>query len=79
MTEMLHRAVGEIEKLPLEEQDAIAARILAELAEDHAWTDRFRATTDRQWDLLADSVKREIADGQTLPLDAVFPPSVAQP
>ena len=44
MTELLHRAVGEIEKLPPEEQDAFAARILAELADEQAWAARFHAT-----------------------------------
>jgi hypothetical protein len=67
MTELLQQAIAEIEKLPAEEQDAIATRILAELADEQAWAVRFSATTDEQWDRLADAVRREIAAGDTAP------------
>jgi hypothetical protein len=43
----------EIEKLPAEVQDAIATRLLAEVADEQAWAARFAATTDEQWDRLA--------------------------
>ena len=33
MTELLQRAIAEIEKLPAEVQDAVASRLLADLAE----------------------------------------------
>lgn len=79
MTELLQRAIAEIEKLPVEEQNAIATRILAELADEQAWTDRFMATTDEQWDRLTEAVRREIAAGDTTSLDDVFPPDVSRP
>ena len=39
MTEMLQRAIAEIEKLPEDEQDAIAARVLADLADEQGWNE----------------------------------------
>jgi hypothetical protein len=61
MTHLLRQAITEIEKLPATEQDSVAARILAELADDQVWAAKFAATTDEQWDRLAESVRREIA------------------
>ena len=60
-TELLQRAIVELEKLPADEQDAIAARLLAELEDEQAWSARFKATTDEQWDRLAAAVRQEIA------------------
>ena len=40
MTDLLRRVFTEIEKLPADEQDAIAARLLNELADDRAWAAR---------------------------------------
>jgi hypothetical protein len=74
MTDLLKQAVTEIEKLPNEDQDAIAARILAEVADEESWATRFRATSDQQWDRLAEMARREIAAGDTAPLDEVFSP-----
>jgi len=74
MTNLLQQAIAEIQSLPAEEQDAIARRILAELADEKEWAARFQATTDQQWDRLADAARREIAAGRITPLDGVFPP-----
>jgi hypothetical protein len=79
MTELLQRVIAEIEKLPEEEQEAIARRILAELADEQAWAGRFNATTDEQWDRLTEAVRRDIAAGDTTPLDDLFPPGRSQP
>lgn len=73
MTELLRQAVAEIEKLPAEQQDAIATCLLAELKDEQAWEKRFKATTDKQWDKLAQMVRQKIPDGETSPLDDVFP------
>lgn len=73
MTKLLRRAIAEIEKLPDEQQDAIAARLFAELKDEQAWTSRFEATTDQQWDQIAEIVRQEIGAGNTVPLDEVFP------
>jgi hypothetical protein len=50
MTSLLQRAVSEIEKLPAEDQDSIAARLLAEVEDERQWSTRFASTTDDQWD-----------------------------
>lgn len=73
MTELLRRVIAELEKLPDAQQDAIAARLLAELKDEQAWKACFEATTDEQWDRLAAMVRQDIADGETVPLDEVFP------
>jgi hypothetical protein len=73
MTELLQRAIAEIEKLPPEEQNAIATRLLAELQDEQNWQIRFQSTTDHQWDSLAQMVRQEIASGEITPLDEVFP------
>jgi hypothetical protein len=79
MTSLLQQAIAEIEKLPAEGQDAIAARILAELADERAWAGRFNATSDEQWERLAQAARCEIAAGETTPLEDVFPPGESQP
>lgn len=73
MTELLREAIAQIEKLPPDQQDAIAARFLAELQDEQKWDIRFSATTDDQWDQMAAMVRQEIARGETVPLDEVFP------
>lgn len=72
MTELLQLAIAEIGKLPAEEQNAIATRILDELKDEQNWKIRFQATTDNQWDILAEMVRQEIAAGEITPLDEVF-------
>jgi mRNA-degrading endonuclease RelE of RelBE toxin-antitoxin system len=74
MTELLQRVIAELEKLPEDEQDAIATRLLAELEDERAWKVRFDSTTNEQWDRLAQMVRQEIVAGDTTPLDEVFPP-----
>lgn len=78
MTELLQRVIAEIEKLPADAQDAIAARLLADLADDQAWASRFDATTDGQWNRMAEKIRRDIADGGTASLDEVFPPTASE-
>lgn len=74
MTELLQRVIAELEKLPEDEQDAIATRLLAELEDERAWKARFESTTNEQWDRLAQMVRQEIVAGNTTLLDEVFPP-----
>jgi hypothetical protein len=73
MTELLQQAIAQIQKLPPEQQDAIAAQVLAELQDEQKWKNHFAATTDKQWDRMAAMVREEIASGETVPLDEVFP------
>ena len=73
MTELLQQAIALIEKLPAEQQNAIATQLLAELQDDQKWETRFAATTDNQWDRMAAMVRQEIASGETVTFDTVFP------
>jgi hypothetical protein len=73
MTELLQQATAQIQKLPPDQQDAIAARFLGELQDEKKWEARFAATTDDQWDQMAAMVRQEVAKGETTPLDEVFP------
>jgi predicted GTPase len=74
MRELLQQAIAVIEKLPAEVQDAIATRLLAEAADEQAWAAQFEATTDTQWDRMAETVRRAIVAEDLTPLDDVFPP-----
>ena len=76
MTSLLRHALTEAEKLPAEDQDAIASRLLAEVEDERQWAARFAATTDEQWDHLAAEVRRDVATRGTRTLDDVFPPDV---
>jgi hypothetical protein len=64
--------------LPADEQDAIAARILAELHDEQAWSASFAATTDTQWDRLVTGARQEIAAGAVADLDEVFRPKPSE-
>jgi hypothetical protein len=79
MTTLLQRAIAEAEKLPLEDQDAIASRLLAEVEDERGWAARFAATTDDQWDRLVAQVHQDVAAGGTRPLDDVFPSDEPRP
>ncbi|WP_310484406.1 hypothetical protein [Chamaesiphon sp. VAR_48_metabat_403] len=49
MTELLQQVIAQIEQLPVDRQDAIAARFLAELAEEQAenvWVEDVRTKID---------------------------------
>ena len=72
MTELLEQAIARLKTLPANEQNAIAAIILAELEDEQAWTSRFQAPTDEQWGRLAAMVRQDIANGKTVPLEDVF-------
>jgi hypothetical protein len=79
MIKLLEQAVAEIEKLPEDAQDAIAARLLADLADEKAWADRFSATTDAQWERMAALVRQRISAEDTIPFEDVFPAVSSQP
>jgi hypothetical protein len=73
MTELLERVIAQLKTLPADEQDAIAARLLAEMEDEQTWKAQFEATTDDQWDRMAEMVRQEIAAGDITPLAEVFP------
>jgi hypothetical protein len=46
MTQLLEQAFNEVQKLPEPEQDAIAALILDELADERRWQESFARSQD---------------------------------
>ena len=77
MTRLLEQAVAEIEKLPEDLQDAIVARLLADLADEQDWAARLASTTDTEWERMAATVRQAIAAGDTIPFDDVFAPEIS--
>ncbi len=73
MTTLLQQAIAEIEQLPPEQQDAIASSFLNEIRDEQEWQIRFANTTNDQWDFMAEMVRQEIANSQTVPIKEVFP------
>ena len=68
MSTLLEKALEKVGELPQDEQDAIAAEILASIADEEAWKKRFSEKRDviRR---LAQQALDEDERGQTLPLD----------
>lgn len=79
MSTPLRQALAEAEKLPAEDQDAIASRLLAEVEDERGWAARFAATSDDQWDRIVAEVRRDVAKGGTRPLDEAFAPDEPRP
>jgi hypothetical protein len=59
--------------LCLTSNNAIASRLMADLKNEQRWTEQFESTSDEQWDRLADMARQEIASGDTVSSDEVFP------
>jgi hypothetical protein len=68
MTKLLEKALEKVSSLPQDEQDAIAAQILAELEDEAAWETRF-ARQKRKLRRLADEALAEHRRGETCSLD----------
>jgi hypothetical protein len=63
MTQLLEKALAEVQKLTDPEQDAIAAMILDELADEWRWDQAF-ARSQEQLGRLADRVRQDIRAGR---------------
>jgi len=63
MTQRLEQAIAEAQKLPGPAQDAIAALILEQIADDHAWDEAF-ARSQEQLAQLAGKAREDIAAGR---------------
>ena len=63
MSQLLDRVIEEMRKLSAPEQDAIAAVILEELADERRWDDAF-AQSQEQLARLADKVRADIRAGR---------------
>jgi hypothetical protein len=68
MTKLMEKALEKVSTLPQDEQDAIAAQILAELEDEAAWETRF-ARQKRKLRRLAEEALAEHRRGETRPLD----------
>jgi hypothetical protein len=68
MTQLLEQAFAAAAKLPDQEQDAVAALLLAELESDRRWSAAFTASQD-QLSALADEALHEYQAGLTQPMD----------
>lgn len=66
--EGIAQRIAQLKQLPEDRQEAIATRLLAEIQDELNWTTRFEATTDEQWEAIAQSVREEIAAGDTTPI-----------
>ncbi len=67
MTELLQKALQEMEKLPASEQDALAALVLDELASEQRWAKSF-ARSQGALAKLAEEALSEFKAGRTKPL-----------
>ena len=68
MTQALLSAVAQAEKLPPEEQDAIAAILIEEIASEQRWSQSF-ARSEHVLESLAAEALAEFKSGKTRPLD----------
>ena len=63
MTTLLQQAISEIQKLPAAKQDAIAAVILDELADEQQWDELF-ARSQSQLSQMAAKVNDDLKQGR---------------
>lgn len=67
MTTLLEQAFAEIQKLPPDEQDAIATLILEEIADEERWSSAF-ATSQDALARLAEKARQDRRAGKVQPL-----------
>jgi hypothetical protein len=63
MTELLQRALAEVQKLPGAEQDVVTAMILEEIVDERRWDEAF-ARSQEQLGRLANRVRDDIRAGR---------------
>ncbi len=68
MTQLLERAVAELAKLPDDEQDAMAALLLEEIAAEKQWAESFSKSQDTLAQL-AEEARQDLHAGRTTPLE----------
>lgn len=71
MTHALDAALAEAAKLPPEDQDALAAILLEEIASEGRWSKSFAASQGRLESLAAEALA-EFAQGDTKPLQQLL-------
>lgn len=68
MSKLLKKAFEAVAQLPEKEQEALAVAILAEIASDAEWDERFTNST-QTLEKLADEALSEYRKGRSEPLD----------
>ena len=68
MTKLLEQAVAEVALLPEEQQDAIAAHLLADIEAERAWSRAFAETTEDDLDHLVAFARSQQASA--MPVEA---------
>ena len=68
VTKLLKKAFERASGLPEEEQDALAAILLEEMADEQRWAKAFEGS-GAALDKLAEEALKELRDGQTKPLE----------
>ena len=71
MSTLLEKALEKVGTLPRDEQDAIAAQILASIADEEAWKKRFEEKRDVVRRLAREAVEED-ERGETRPLDELL-------
>lgn len=67
MTQLLEQAIAELQRLPAPDQDAMAAMILAEIADETLWDEAFAKSQDKL-SKMAEKVRDDIRAGRVLDL-----------
>jgi hypothetical protein len=71
MPTLLEKALEKLQSLPPDEQDEIAAQILAELADEKSWRERFAQKRDVIRRMALEALDED-ARGETLPLSELL-------
>lgn len=71
ITEALANAIAEAAKLPAEDQNFLASRLMEEIAEEQKWSDSFANSLDTL-DKLAAEALAEHDRGETRPLEEIL-------
>ena len=66
MTQLLEKAISAVSRLPEQDQDALAAILLEEIASEQRWAELFAKSQDALEKLAADALA-EHASGKTKP------------
>lgn len=68
MTELMEKAVSELQKLPETEQDRVAEWLLAEIEDERQWDEAFANSSDVLEKLALEALE-ELRAGRTKPLN----------
>lgn len=73
MTDLLKKAIAELKKLPINQQDVMAQQILEELEDERRWEETF---ADPRSEIVLDNLiaraKQQVARGEVADLDEIL-------